>query len=429
MNLFSVLTISMMCHVNTAAASQKLSGQDLELPVKMSFAQVLEVGLTHNLDTHLALEDIQKAHSLLLKARSSSLPSLDALASLTRLNRERHMNNTMIAAQNQQAINATLLVPLIAPRAWGDWSEGKTAENVAKQNSLQVRRQIALVIAQAYLTIISQTNVVAVNQTAVQTDRAHFEYAHARFTGGVGNRLDELRANQELANSEAQLENAEANLVYAREALGLLIGYDRPIDVEGELPLEPAPVQQDALEHSEKTRADFLLLKQQFAQAEQIRKHSWRDFSPDLLGSGYIFYSHPGTPSIPLFGWQLQLILQIPIYDGSLRYANKLTREIQARQAAIKLENGARQVRSEVRVAYSTVKHARAALVASERGAQQASDALKLANAAYRAGTVNNLEVIDAERVNRDAQINSILAENALDLARLQLAAAAGNFP
>lgn len=429
MNLFSVITVSLMCHISGVVGSPNSSLENHITPVKMSFPQVLEVGLQHNLDAHLALEDIQKAHSLLMKARASSLPSLNALGSLTRLNKERHMNNTMIAAQDQQAINATLVLPLIAPRAWGDWTEGKTAEDVAKQNSLQVRRQIALAIAQAYLSIISQTNVVAVNQTAVETDRAHFEYAHARFTGGVGNRLDELRANQELANSEAQLENAQANLVYAREALGLLIGYDRPIDVDGELPLEPAPAQQDALLHSESLRPDLVLLKQQFAQAEQIRKHSWRDFSPNLLGSGYIFYSHPGTPSIPLFGWQLQLLLEIPLYDGSLRYANKRTREIQARQAALKLENGARQVRSEVRVAYSTVKHARAAYIASERAAQQASDALKLANAAYRVGTVNNLEVIDAERVNRDAQINSILAENALDLARLQLAAAAGCFP
>src|SRR5437763_1383041 len=76
----------------------------------------------------------------------------------------------------------------------------------------------------AYLAGLPQKRVGDVDARARDAAKAHYEFAHRRFAGGVGNRLDEVRAAQELATDEAQWQAALAVLARAREVLGVLLG-------------------------------------------------------------------------------------------------------------------------------------------------------------------------------------------------------------
>ena len=62
------------------------------------------------------------------------------------------------------------------------------------------------------------------------TRRAHFDFTRAQLVGGVGNRLDEVRAAQELTTDEVTLQNQEVALFRAREALGVLVAGDGAVD-------------------------------------------------------------------------------------------------------------------------------------------------------------------------------------------------------
>jgi outer membrane protein TolC len=398
-------------------------------PVKMRFAEAITEAQAHNVSAAVARREVDRAMGLLEQARAASLPVLTGQGGLARLNAARALGNNTLAGQNQRNAALNINVPLVAPRAWGNWAEARTTANIAHAGDANVRRQVSITAARAYLAIITQTNIVAVEQVAVETDRAHAEYAQARFSGGVGNRLDQLRADQELANSEAQLQNALAGLAQAQEALGVLVGRATPVDVADDMPLSPAGPQQEALQTAETLRADVRMAQGQMHQAEQVRRNTWLDFAPSIVGTANLFHSFPGTPSVPLNGWELQLLLQVPLYDGGARYGAMAVRDAAQAEAQLRLDNALRQARSEVRLAYETVAHSEAALKASQRGAESAAEALKLANAAYHAGTTGNLEVIDAERVNRDAQTTAIVAQDSVRKARLDLITAAGKFP
>ena len=80
-------------------------------------------------------------------------------------------------------------------------------------------------------------------------------------------------------------------------------------------------------------------------------------------------------------------------------------------------------------VAFAAVTHADEALRSAREGAKQAADALELANELWRAGSTTNLEVIDAERRARDAELAKALAEDTARQARLDLLVASGAFP
>jgi outer membrane protein TolC len=82
-----------------------------------------------------------------------------------------------------------------------------------------------------------------------------------------------------------------------------------------------------------------------------------------------------------------------------------------------------------VRVAFDAVRDADRSLAAARRAAALAKEAADLATTAYRAGTVTNLELIDAERQARDAGQQAALAEDTSRQARLDLLTASGHFP
>src|SRR5262249_27059300 len=152
----------------------------------------------------------------------------------TRLDDDRILNNRVIAGADQLSATGAVQVPLLAPRGWVAWSHARDNVEIARMSGADIRRQVAVATARAYLTVLAQRRVVDVSRLARDAARAHHQFAVERRSGGIGNRIDEVRAGQELATDEAQLEAAQAALVRAREALGVLLGAGGPVDTADE---------------------------------------------------------------------------------------------------------------------------------------------------------------------------------------------------
>jgi outer membrane protein TolC len=163
--------------------------------------------------------------------------------------------------------------------------------------------------------------------------------------------------------------------------------------------------------------------------AERTVRQAYADYLPYLSFVASPFYQNPGVPTVPPTGWQAQLGLTLPIYDGGLRYGQEHERAAVADETHLDVEATLRQARSDVRAAFEEMRDADVALDQAHQSALFAAKVLRLANAAYRGGATTNLEVVDAERQARDAETQAAIAEDAAREARLDLLAAAGHFP
>jgi len=315
------------------------------------------------------------------------------------------------------------------PPRWAQWSHGVDNLDVARASEADIRRQTAITAARSYLSVVAQKRVIDATVRARDTARAHYEFARTRREGGVGNRVDEVRAEQELATDESQVESAYASLARAREALGTIVGSDAPLDTFDDPVLPEAPAPPTGMLDAEALRQDVRAAKARAAAADHVARDSWLDYLPQVLGTASGIYQNPSSLTLPLRSWQLQLLLTVPIYDGGLRSGQAKERGALADEAHAQLDGLLRQARSDVRVSYETLQRADAALIQSRRAAQRAAEALQLANRAYQAGATSNLEVIDAERRARDAETVAIIGEDAVRQARLDLLAATGHFP
>src|SRR5262249_9553882 len=146
---------------------------------------------------------------------------------------------------------------------------------------------------------------------------------------------------------------------------------------------------------------------------------AYADYLPFLGLAATPFYQDPSLPTVPKTGWQAQLVLALPIYDGGLRYGREHERDALADEAHLDVEAAIRQARSDVRAAFEELRHADTALEQATQSAQFATKALRLATAAYQGGATTNLEVIDAERHARDADAQAAIAEDSARQARL----------
>ena len=374
-----------------------------------------------------AQAELRRAEAIVIETRSAALPTLFGTGTLTQLDGARIYNGVVEIPQSTLNATAALTVPLIVPKPWAQWSQSKDLVTVARASADDVRRTLAVSVARAYLAVVAQKRVIDAATRARDTDRAHFLYAKSRFDGGIGNRIDEVRAEQQLQSDVANLEQQRTNLTRYREALGVLVGAGGALDaLEPSLqaPTDPAQAMRDA-EH----RTDVVAATSHLDATQHAVHDDWTDYSPYLAGVFAPFVQSPATPTVPTSGWQAQLVLTVPFYDGGLRYGQQRERSVNRDEAQATLDATLRQARSDVRTAFDELRRADAALASTRDAARLAEIALDLANVAYRAGAYTNIEVIDAERTARDAETAVAVAEDGARQARVDLLAATGRFP
>jgi outer membrane protein TolC len=297
----------------------------------------------------------------------------------------------------------------------------------AKLSYVEAQRQVALTAGRAYLTIIGQRRLLQSSIHARNTAKVHEDFSKSRLQGGVGNRLDWVRASQDRATAETRVQAQLIALVKAQEALGIAIGENGPLDAEG-AELAAPPTLDAALKDTEQ-RSDVVASRERVESARKAVRDSYAEYLPVLSGVATPFYQNPSSLTLPTTGWQAQLLLTLPIFDGGNRYGLRHERDALYEQSKTKLDAALRQARSEVRVAFESVQRADDALAQAREAAKLAAEALDLSQLAYRAGATSNIEVVDAQRRARDAESDAAVAEDGARQARLDLLSAAGKFP
>jgi outer membrane protein len=425
--------------VDGGITTSPIRSPDAAKPVlrKVGFSQAVAAALARNPTALVAAADIRRVSGLMEEIRSASLPILSVNATYTRLDSDRTFQATgpdggngsvVVPGKDSIYVSGLLSIPIIAPQAWANWARAVDQVDVSRASAKDVQRTVAINTGRAYLTIYAQKRQTDVFRQARDNSLEHFRYSETRLRGGIGNRLDWARAGQELESNEAALQTSYANLYRSQEALGILLGEDEPVDVE-EIPDIPTPPTLDQAIAEAPSRADVLLFREEQNAADKSLNLSWTEYLPTLTITGQPFYQNPSSLTTPETGWQAQAIFTWYIYDGGARYGRTHQREAQLSQSKIQYEAIQRQANSDVRTTLDTMERSRAAVERSRNGAQLANDAMRLAEVAYRAGASTNLELIDAQRVARDAETQANLAENNERQAILDFLAASGRFP
>jgi outer membrane protein TolC len=380
---------------------------------------------------------------LLQQARAATRASISGSLSNVLNNRALGFEGTVFQPRDQVFFSANLSVPVLASSQWAAANQARDQVDIAKLSTGDVRQQIGVAAAQAYLAIIAQSRQVDVVVRARDAALAHLDYAQRRLAAGAGSRLNELRAAQEVSSDEARIENARLAVRRAQEALGVLLAADGPVDATEEPVFDMSVVPARVLQSSTATasgilavdeawllaRPDVQLLTARERAADRVVRDSAKDWFPSATASFDPAAVTPAGAFSPAASWRFTVSVSQPIFDGGQRRSLVQLRQAAAEASKLALTSAQIQARSEVRLADETVRSTERALTSVRLSAQQAGEVLTITNTAFEAGATTNLEVIDAQRSARDAAAAVEIAEDAVRRARLDLLAALGRFP
>ncbi|HVC21519.1 MAG TPA: TolC family protein [Vicinamibacterales bacterium] len=397
--------------------------------VRMTFRQAIARAMQQNPSVQQAAQVILQAQALLRQATSVILPSVDGSVTNATLNTGVTFNGEVAQPQNQTTLSVSVTQLLYAPVQWAERTQAADNERVARLGEVNVKREVAVATAEAYLAIIASRRVYQADVTARDTAKAHYDLAHEQLVAGAGSRLDELRARQALSSDEVLVADAAMNVYRAQEALGVLLAVDHPVDTDGEPTLDLPTSLQTAESDMAGARADLRLAAAQEQAATRVYDDSWKDRLPSVSS---VFTPQDITP-VSFFqkskSWRLTLEAAIPIFDSGLRSAEKAQRLAALDQTKIARNADLRQARSDVRTAEAAVASAGQALTAARAAAEQAREVVRITDISFKAGASTDIEVIDAQQASLDADTAAAQAEDQLRQAKLALLVALGQFP
>lgn len=416
-----------------AAAPVGASAQTATME-RLTFDEAIQRAVKQNPTIEQAAAGILRAEALLQQVRARALPAVDASLSTRTIGPVTRFAGEAITPRTQLTIAPTLTVPLLTPVLWAQRAQAGDQLLVARRSADDVRRQVALATAQAYLAVITERRVLELNERSRDNARAHFTYAQQRYEGGLGSRLNALRAQQELSTDEARVEDARLAIRRAQEALGVLVGAGDPVDAAAEPAFDvPADLPPEAAAQPAPSlfagRADIQLLQARVSAAERVASDAWKEYLPVVTGVVAPQVLTPSGLFAPTRSWSASILFSVPVFDagqrrGIVRERRALVDLVRAERRGLEL-----QARSEVRTALEAVRSSERALQSARAAAEQAEEVLRITDIAFRAGATTNIEVIDAQRRARDADTQAAIAEDAVRRARLELLVALGRFP
>ena len=306
---------------------------------------------------------------------------------------------------------------------------------------LEVIRQIAAV-DRAYWLMDATKEIRAVRRRQYRRAQEQLQQATARFEGGVGPKIEVIRARAGLARRNESIIIAELDVKDSQRSLKRIVNLpDADVDSKVTLVLTSQPDrvsyeldEDELIEAALRERVELLELELKVAQ-----DYSTIDFEENrklpLFTLDYIYRIH-GTGSSArrsaesategrAWGWQLGLNLEVPI--GNEAAEARVHRAILTRLQRLATRTSREQsVKQEVLDALDNLHATWRRILASDVTVGLEAQNYQAEQGQYQLGLRNSTEVLFAEERLADANVASINAVLDYQIARIDLAFATG---
>ncbi len=301
---------------------------------------------------------------------------------------------------------------------------------VASHSADAERLDIDFSVEEAYFAVLAAKGIVKASDEAFERAQVHRNFAKRGVDSGLRSPIELTRAEADMARFDVDRVRARGSLAVAQSVLSAAIAApDMAVDVAAEAP-QPAemPALADAIQAAQARDPKLAAAVAQLKAAEQKTRAIGAELRPDLSFTATISGRAGGAPAstgtpegdgwVPnIPNWDAGLMLSWPLFDGTIAAQHDAARsEEQVRREDIGTTR--LQEVADVRQTYAQVDVARSALSALQNEVVAARANYDQADARFRAGIGNAVELADAEAVRTDAEIQFTLGQFELARAR-----------
>ncbi|MGH9254640.1 MAG: TolC family protein [Vicinamibacterales bacterium] len=294
---------------------------------------------------------------------------------------------------------------------------------------------LRLEVTRAFWAVVTAQSAAEVLKQSLARAQAHVEDVRQRFTVG-------LVPPNEIASAEAQASRERMFLIeagnqraLASSELARLIGVDvrQPIDIVDLLELPPATVSPlDALvAEARTTRDERRALELRITAADEQQTAAAAGKRPTIAITSGLDYARPNPRIFPRADrwddfWDAGVAVGWSLWDGGRTRAEVLHAANVAAATRQRLAEFDSVLALEVRQRMLEIDSGRAAVAAADEALRAATEAQRVVNERYRSGVISQTDVLDANVVLLQAELDRTRAIAGVRLAEARLERALG---
>jgi outer membrane protein len=387
-------------------------------PDTMSVDDAVRLVLSRNPGILEALHLVDARKARVNQSRSGYYPTVDAEASYTRLGPVPEIQFGGISFRLYPGDNYNADVAL--RQTLFDFN--KTGESIALEEShvdlaedalSSVKRDLSVRTAQTFYTLLFLRQSLLVQEDQIRTLSEHLLITEKKVDSGTATDLDVLTTQVRVAAAETQKISLESMLKKEEIAFRMLAALppDSPVHVRGEFMQSGMALDADSLiAKAMENRVEIKLANHAVESAKRDVGVSRLSDAPSVGVYAAYGVKNGLMPNLEVLrgNFAASLQLQVPLFDGSKTSgkeeeakANLLAAEQHKQQAILQIQSDILEALNEIRAAAERLEIAAVNI-------QQAERALETARLRYQAGTVTNLDLLDAETARSQARLTNV---------------------
>jgi outer membrane protein TolC len=335
---------------------------------------------------------------------------------------------------NTLQLGAQATQPIIAVEAWHTYDTRKLSVQAAQLSYEDMKRTIALSVANDLIAVITAERVAELNRVGTRNALERLDLAQRKNNLGAASRIDVVRAQQDVETARATLVTGDESLRQAREALGLALGIPEQVGVTKDLNLDglvKSALDTCKVAASVEDRADVAAARKRVEVARRNVDDVYYQFLPTLNAQSTLSYDtlFPIAAGSSASSWNIEAVLNVPLWDGGVRYGSLRQNRALEDEARQTLESTRRQAIVQVEQARRNVGVAEASERVALNARALAAETDRLTRVGYIEGQGTSLELVTAAAALREADITLALRQFDLVKARVTAILALANCP
>ncbi|HCN17547.1 MULTISPECIES: efflux transporter outer membrane subunit [Psychrobacter] len=361
---------------------------------------LIALGLENNKDLESALLAIEQARAQYQITDINDLPTIDGNAGYSRRRQ---------AGQTGDSYNVNLGLANYELDFWGKISSLKeqALQNFLATAAAKDSTQISLIsnIAQSYANLSYSLAQLKLAEATVESREQSLFIANKRFEAGIDPRLPSLQASASLENARLAVLRAQSSILRSRNALQFLVGGPIPTS------LIPAPAVSNITSQQIfnaglpsallRYRPDVLQAEYNLKAAGANIEVARASYFPSISLASSIGVSSGSLDDLfksGAIGWSFGPSVSVPIFDAGRLDANYEVAKIEREQSLANYERSIQTAFREVSDVLATRATLGEQLEAQYRLQDNFEQTYQIADARFKAGISNYLDVLDAQR-------------------------------
>ena len=364
---------------------------------------LIALGLENNKDFESARLAIEKARAQYQITDLNDLPRIDGSGGYTRQAQNRTDKNP------NSSYNVNLGLANYELDFWGKIASLKdqALQNFLATTAAKDSTQISLIsnIAQSYANLSYSLAQLKLAEATVESREKSLFIADKRFEAGIDPKLPSLQASASLENAKLAVLRAQSSILKARNALQFLVGGPIPTN------LIPTPAVSNITNQqifNAGLPSELLRYRPDVLQAEYNLKAAGANievarasYFPSISLASSVGLSSGSLDNLfksGSVGWSFGPSISVPIFDAGRLDANYDVAKIEREQTLAGYEKSIQTAFREVSDVLATRATLGDQLAAQYRLQDNFEQTYQIADARFKAGIANYLDVLDAQR-------------------------------